>query len=78
MTFSLPPPDHQAFGHCHCPHAGPAPSPHHEDHGLCAAAVSQEGQRRENRPGKELHDSLLAGVLKTDDCRELFTELAGG
>lgn len=48
MTTSLPPTDHQAFGHCNRPHAGPAASPHHADHGLRAAALSEESQRSEN------------------------------
>ena len=41
-------PDHQAFRHRYCPHARPTPSSHHEDHGLCAAAVSEESQCSEN------------------------------
>lgn len=78
MTASLPPADHQAFGHCDCPHAGPAASPHHADHGLRTAPVSKESQRSENRPGEELSSSFLAGILEADDCRELPTEFTGG
>lgn len=75
----LPPhsPDHQAFWHCHCAHAGQAPSPHHANHGLCAAAVPKESQRGENWPGKKLSCSFLAGISKADDCRELLTEFTG-
>lgn len=70
-------PDHQAFWHCYCPHAGPTPASHHEDHGLRAAAVSEESQCSEDWPGKRLYSSFLAGIFKTDDCRKLFTEFTG-
>lgn len=71
------PADHQALWHRHSAHTGQTPSPHHADHGLCAAAVSEEGQPSENRPGKRLRCAFLAGIFKTDDGRELSPEPTG-
>lgn len=71
------PADHQAVWHRHSAHTGQTPSPHHADHGLCAAAVSEEGQPSENWPGKKLHCAFLARIFKTDDGRELSPEPTG-
>lgn len=70
-------PDHQTIRHRYSAHPGPTPAPYHEDHGLCAAALSEEGQCRESGPGEELPGSFLAGVSETDDSGELSAEFTG-
>lgn len=69
--------DHQAVGHCHGADSGSASPSHHEDHGLCSAAVPEEGEHGEDRPGEELHHALLARVPQTHDCWELPGQSAG-
>lgn len=74
FTFSS---DNQAIRHCHCTDTRSPTTPHHADHGLCAAALPEAGQHCEDRPGEELQYAFLAGVPKTHDGWKLPGQPAG-